>query len=472
MTPPYLGSSPALFVLRPAALGGLPDSVSNGDRIARLKKAPAAPASTSTPVKRKPRPKKAPDDTVETPTELVVVAPVPPAPVAVVAAPVIAGPLPAPPRGPAGPPLFTGVLEMTPKGFGFLRDPSKNYASKAGDPFVPLDLLRHYKLKSGQLLSGPIFPPMRGQNGPRLGSVELIEGAPAAEFKGRQWDELTAVDPTKWLKLETGEQPLTTRVMDLFTPVGMGQRGLIVAPPRTGKTILLSHIAAAISTNYPGVHLMMLLIDERPEEVTEMKRTIKGEVIASSNDQDTLVHVRTAELVLERAKRLTEQGKDVVILLDSLTRLARAYNKHSGSGKTMSGGVDSRALEIPKRLFGSARAFEEGGTLTILGSALIETGSRMDDVIFQEFKGTGNMELVLSRTLSDKRIFPAIDLLASGTRKEERLIPPDRLERINLLRRSLLQVRKADDSMESLIKQLVKTKSNDDFLDIVGKFIK
>jgi transcription termination factor Rho len=218
---------------------------------------------------------------------------------------------------------------------------------------------------------------------------------------------------------------------------------------------------------------MMLLVDERPEEVTEMRRSVKGEVIASSNDQDTTVHVRTAELVVERAKRMVEQGRDVLVLLDSLTRLARAYNKHSGnSGRTMSGGVDSRALEVPKRLFGSARAFEEGGTLTIIGSALIETGSRMDDVIFQEFKGTGNMELVLDRRLADKRIFPAIDLLQSGTRKEEKLFPPEMLERINLLRRSLLQVRKADEAMEQLIRQLGKAKTNAEFLDMVGKFVK
>jgi transcription termination factor Rho len=306
-----------------------------------------------------------------------------------------------------------------------------------------------------------------------LTAVHTIEGAPAADYKTRAWDELTAVDPTKWLNLETGEQPLTTRVMDLFTPIGKGQRGLIVAPPRAGKTILLSHIAAAITQNHPDTHLMMLLVDERPEEVTEMRRSVKGEVIASSNDQDTSVHVRTAELVVERAKRLTEQGRDVLVLLDSLTRLARAYNKHAGnSGRTMSGGVDSRALEVPKRLFGSARAFEEGGSLTILGTALIETGSRMDDVIFQEFKGTGNMELVLDRRLADKRIFPAIDLLQSGTRKEEKLFPGDMLERINLLRRSLLQVRKADEAMEQLIVKLGKAKSNAEFLDMVGKFVK
>ncbi len=370
-------------------------------------------------------------------------------------------------------PTASGVLELTNRGFGFLRDPSKHLAVRPTDAAVPSELIRQFKLKPGALLTGPVGPPQRGQNGPRLASIDTIEGILAADYRTRDWDELTAVDPTAWLNLETGEQPLTTRVMDLFTPIGKGQRGLIVAPPRSGKTVLLAHIAAAVAQNHPDMHLMMLLVDERPEEVTEMRRSVKGEVIASSNDQDTAVHVRTAELVLSRAKRMVEQGRDVLILLDSLTRLARAYNKHAGnSGKTMSGGVDSRALEVPKRLFGSARAFEEGGTLTILGSALIETGSRMDDVIFQEFKGTGNMELVLDRKLAEKRIYPAIDLLASGTRKEEKLFPPDMLERINLLRRSLLQVRKSDEAMESLIKQLGKAKTNAEFLEMVGKFVK
>jgi transcription termination factor Rho len=258
----------------------------------------------------------------------------------------------------------------------------------------------------------------------------------------------------------------------LFTPIGMGQRGLIVAPPRTGKTVLLAHMAAAVTTNYPDMELIMLLVDERPEEVTEMRRQVTGGmVIASSSDKDTISHVRTAELVLERAKRLTEMGRDVFLLLDSLTRLARAYNKFAGSGRTMSGGVDSRALEIPKRLFGSARAFDEGGTLTILGTALIETGSRMDDVIFQEFKGTGNMELVLNRALAERRVYPAIDLGASGTRKEERLLPAEMLEQVTLLRRSLMQMKPVE-AMESLVKQMSKTKSNAEFLGIVSKFVK
>lgn len=364
-----------------------------------------------------------------------------------------------------------GVLELHPKGFGFLRDPARHYAARPADPYVSQALIQKHKLAQGLLLSGPIEPPRKGNTGPRLAAIAGIEGADPTNFRRRDWGELTPVDPTEWLRLETGAEPLTTRVMDLFTPIGKGQRGLIVAPPRSGKTVLLSHIANSISTNYPDMHLIVLLVDERPEEVTEFRRSVQGQVIASSNDQDAIVHIRTAELVLERAKRLTEQGKDVFILLDSLTRLARAYNKQAGSGRTMSGGVDSRALDQPKRLFGAARAFEEGGTLTILGTALIETNSRMDDVIFQEFKGTGNMELVLDRKLADRRIYPAIDLSASGTRKEERLIPAEMLEQINLLRRSLLQMRPAE-AMESLVKQLGKNPTNEEFLMTVSKYVK
>ncbi|MDB5312039.1 MAG: hypothetical protein JWO38_6241 [Gemmataceae bacterium] len=364
-----------------------------------------------------------------------------------------------------------GVLEMHPKGYGFLRNPARHYAPTPNDPYVPAPLIDKLKLAEGLLLAGPIEPPRKGMSGPRLAAVERIEGADPTQFRRRNWDELTPVDPSRWIKLETGPEPLTTRVMDMFTPIGAGQRGLIVAPPRTGKTVLLAHIAAAVVKNHPDMHLMVLLVDERPEEVTDLRRTVKGEVVASSSDNDTANHIRVAELVLERAKRLTEQGRDVLVLLDSLTRLARAYNKVAGSGRTMSGGVDAKALDVPKRLFGSARAFEEGGTLTILGTALIETGSRMDDVIFQEFKGTGNMELVLNRQLADRRIYPAIDLAQSGTRKEERLIPPEDLERITLLRRSLMQLRPVE-AMEGLVKQLAKTESNQEFLMNVGKFVK
>lgn len=386
-----------------------------------------------------------------------------------------------------------GVLEMHPRGHGFLRNPAKNYAPTPTDAYVPGQLISKLKLAEGVMLGGTLEPPRRGQ-GPRLAAVTDIEGADPKLFKRRAWDELTPVDPTKWLNLETGPEPLTTRVMDMFTPIGMGQRGLIVAPPRSGKTVLLTHIAQAVLTNHPSVHLMILLVDERPEEVTDIKRNIirkppagapstagapEGaavatpappvEVIASSSDRDTANHTRLAELVVERAKRLTEQGKDVLVLLDSLTRLARAYNKTAGSGRTMSGGVDSKALDVPKRLFGAARAFEEGGTLTILGTALIETGSRMDDVIFQEFKGTGNMELVLNRALAERRVYPAIDLGASGTRKEERLLPAQMLEQITLLRRSMLQLKPVE-AMENLVAKLAKTKSNVEFLVNLGKF--
>lgn len=377
-----------------------------------------------------------------------------------------------PSQSPPQTPFARGILELTPRRHGFLRDPSRNFTPRPSDPMVPLPLIQRYALKPGFLIGGRVDtgPSRGGPAGPRLGTVEMIEGSPAASFRGRDWDELTPVDPTQWLKLETGPEPLTTRVVDLFTPVGKGTRGLIVAPPRTGKTVLLAQIAQAIIKNHPEVLLIVLLVDERPEEVTDFRRTVKADVVASSNDQDAHVHCRTAEIVIERAKRLVEQGKDVVVLLDSITRLARAYNKTAGSGRTMSGGIDSRAMDIPKRLFGAARAFDEGGTLTILGTALIETNSRMDDVIFQEFKGTGNMELVLDRKLADKRVYPAIDLAQSGTRKEERLLPAENLERINLLRRSLLQMR-GDESMESLIKQLGKTKSNEEFLYTVGKFL-
>ena len=374
-----------------------------------------------------------------------------------------------------------GVLEMHPRGHGFLRNPARHYAVTPNDAYVPGPLIHKLNLAEGVMLGGTLEPPRRGQ-GPRLVAVTSIEGADPKLFRRRGWDELTPVDPTKWLRLETGAEPLTTRVMDLFTPIGMGQRGLIVAPPRSGKTVLLTHIAQAVLTNHPNVYLMILLVDARPEEVTDIKRNIirkpaEGddvaqppvEVIASSSDQNTANHTRLAQLVIERAKRITEQGRDVVVLLDSLTRLARAYNKTAGSGRTMSGGVDSKALDVPKRLFGAARAFEEGGTLTILGTALIETGSRMDEVIFQEFKGTGNMELVLNRALAERRVYPAIDLGASGTRKEERLLPAEQLEQITLIRRTLMQ-QKPIEAMESLVKQMKKTTSNAEFLAMVSKF--
>ena len=313
---------------------------------------------------------------------------------------------------------FEGVLEIHPRGFGYLRAAGRNYVPQNSDPYVSGPLIHKFQLREGVKLSGPLDNARRGSGppGPRLAIIDQIEGLAPEKYPRRNFDELTPIDPHEQIRLETGQEPLTTRVMDLLTPIGKGQRGLIVAPPRTGKTILLQHIAHAVVANHPEMHLIVLLIDERPEEVTEIRRAAKGEVIASSMDRDTAAHIRTAQLVVERARRLTEQGKQVFVLLDSLTRLARAYNKNTGSGgRTMSGGVDSRAMEIPKRLFGTARVFEEGGSLTVLGTVLIETGSRMDEVIFQEFKGTGNMELVLDRKLSDRRVYPAMDISQSGT---------------------------------------------------------
>jgi transcription termination factor Rho len=363
-----------------------------------------------------------------------------------------------------------GVLELHPKGYGFLRNPARNYAPGPADPFVPAPLIQRHGLREGNLLAGPVEPPRKG-SGPRLAHVETIEGQPPDRCARRNFDELTAIDPHEPIRLETGAEPLTTRVMDLLTPIGKGQRGLIVAPPRTGKTILLQHIAQAVVRNHPEMHVILLLIDERPEEVTEMRRLFKdgrADVIASNNDQDSTSHARTAQLAVERAKRLVEQGKQAFVLLDSLTRLARAYNRNTrDSGRTLSGGVDARALEIPKRLFGQARAFEEGGSLTVMGTALIETGSRMDEVIFQEFKGTGNMELVLDRKLADRRIFPAIDICQSGTRKEERLLKPEVLQRVTLLRRTLASLNTVP-AMESLVKKLAEYPSNAAFLDRIA----
>jgi transcription termination factor Rho len=330
----------------------------------------------------------------------------------------------------------------------------------------------HHHRRNGRHQRRPMPNQQRRVQGPRLVSLTTIEGVPADEAKKLpNFDTLTPVDPRGWLRLETMPDRMTTRVVDMFTPIGKGTRGLIVAPPRSGKTILIQHIADAISDNHPDVELFVLLVDERPEEVTEMRRSVRGKVFASSNDRETASHVRLAQLVIERAKRLAERGKDVVVLLDSITRLARAYNKHVGNtGRTMSGGLDVKALDIPKRLFGSARAFDEGGSLTVMATALIETGSRMDDVIFQEFKGTGNMELVLDRKLSERRIFPAIDICGSGTRKEERLLPPEDLERITILRRSLIKLSDVE-AMETMLKQLKKHPTNKEFLAAISKVV-
>jgi transcription termination factor Rho len=332
--------------------------------------------------------------------------------------------------------------------------------------------MSQFRLRQGVRVTGRVEPGARGGEGPRLTELIEIEGhAPDSYLGLRGFDELTAVDPHERIRLETGSEPLGMRVMDLLTPIGKGQRGLIVAPPRTGKTILLQQLAAAVARNHPELHLLVLLVDERPEEVTEMKRTVHGEVIASSSDHDIEEHIRLAQLTVDRAKRIAETGGEVLILLDSLTRLARAYNKGSNSGRTMSGGMDIKAMDVPKRLFGAARKFDEGGSLTVLATALIETGSRMDELIFQEFKGTGNMEVVLDRRLSDRRVWPAIDIQQSGTRKEERLFDPETLARVTLLRRSLSELKPVD-AMESLVRQLAKYPDNAAFLERIGQFQK
>ncbi|MEN6405679.1 MAG: transcription termination factor Rho [Thermoguttaceae bacterium] len=362
----------------------------------------------------------------------------------------------------------SGILELHPNGYGFLRNPDNNYSREMTDPFVPGSMIEKYSLREGVLLHGMVQPGRR-QQGPRLREVIDVDGMPPDEYKNvKTFDELTPINPEHWLKLEVGPEPLTTRVMDLLTPLGKGQRALIVAPPRTGKTILLQHISLGISTNYPDVKLIVLLIDERPEEVTDMKRAVKGEVVASSLDRDIESHVRLSQLVVERCKRLAEMGRDVVMLMDSITRLARAFNKWVGNtGRTMSGGVDIKAMDIPKKLFATARLFEEGGSLTIVGTALIDTGSRMDELIFQEFKGTGNMELVLDRKLADRRVWPAIDISQSGTRREEKLLPPETLRAVTMLRRTLSTMHPVD-AMEQLTTQLAKRKSNQEFINLIS----
>ncbi len=362
----------------------------------------------------------------------------------------------------------SGILELHPNGYGFLRDPNNNYIREMSDPFVPGSMIEKYGLREGLLLNGMVQPGRR-QQGPRLRELTDVDGMPPEEYKNvKNFDELTPINPENWLKLEVGPEPLTTRVMDLLTPLGKGQRALIVAPPRTGKTILLQHISLGISTNYPDVKLIVLLIDERPEEVTDMKRAVKGEVVASSLDRDIESHVRLSQLVVERCKRLAEMGRDVVMLMDSITRLARAFNKWVGNtGRTMSGGVDIKAMDIPKKLFATARLFEEGGSLTVVGTALIDTGSRMDELIFQEFKGTGNMELVLDRKLADRRVWPAIDISQSGTRREEKLLPPETLRAVTMLRRTLSTMHPVD-AMEQLTAQLAKRQSNQEFINLIS----
>jgi len=361
-----------------------------------------------------------------------------------------------------------GLLELHPNGYGFLRSPDNNYSRERTDPFVPGTMIEKYGLRPGLMIQGMVQQ-ARKQQGPRLREITDVDGMPPDEYCNvKTFDVLTPINPREWLRLETGTEPLTTRVMDLLTPLGKGQRALIVAPPRTGKTVMLQHISKGVAENHPDLTLIVLLIDERPEEVTDMRRNVDGEVIASSLDQDVESHVRLSQLTIERCRRLAEMGKDVFLLLDSITRLARAFNKWVGNtGRTMSGGVDIKAMDVPKKLFATARAFEEGGSLTVVGTALIDTGSRMDELIFQEFKGTGNMELVLDRKLADRRIWPSIDITQSGTRREELLHDSDTLHAVTMLRRTLTSMHHVD-AMEQLTKQLGRFKSNEEFLKLIS----
>jgi transcription termination factor Rho len=358
-----------------------------------------------------------------------------------------------------------GVLEILPDGYGFLRSPDYNYLPGPDDIYVSPSQIRKFDLKTGDTISGQVRPPHEGEKYFALVKIEAVNFESPDEARNKiLFDNLTPLYPQERLKLETTRENLSARVMDLLTPLGKGQRGLIVSPPRAGKTMLLQNVANSITTNHPEVVLMVLLIDERPEEVTDMQRSVKGEVISSTFDEPAARHVQVAEMVIEKAKRLVEHKRDVVILLDSITRLARAYNTIvPPSGKVLSGGVDSNALQRPKRFFGSARNIEEGGSLTIIATALIDTGSRMDDVIFEEFKGTGNSEIILDRKLVDKRTFPAIDIQRSGTRKEELLIPKEDLQRIWVLRKVLNPLSPVE-AMELLIERLAKAGTNSEFL--------
>ncbi|MDT8440232.1 MAG: transcription termination factor Rho [Desulfuromonadales bacterium] len=363
-----------------------------------------------------------------------------------------------------------GVLEILPDGFGFLRAPDANYLPGPDDIYVSPSQIRRFNLRTGDTVSGQIRPPKEGERYFALLKVaEVNFENPAVAREKTLFDNLTPLYPEERLRLETTPDNMSARVIDLAAPIGKGQRALIVAPPRTGKTILLQQVANSITTNHPEVYLIVLLIDERPEEVTDMQRTVKGEVISSTFDEPATRHVQVAEMVIEKAKRLVEHKRDVVILLDSITRLARAYNTVvPPSGKILSGGVDSNALHKPKRFFGAARNIEEGGSLTIIATALIDTGSKMDEVIFEEFKGTGNMELILDRRLVDKRTFPAIDINKSGTRREELLIGQSTLQRIWLLRKVLSSMNVVD-SMEFLLDKLGETKSNEEFFNSMNQ---
>jgi transcription termination factor Rho len=363
-----------------------------------------------------------------------------------------------------------GVLEVLPEGYGFLRSQDWNYLYGPDDIYVSPSQIKRFDLRTGDTVLGQVRPPKEGERYLALLKVERVNGDDPDKAKHRiAFDNLRPRYPDQRIRLETKEGDLSTRVMDLMSPLGTGQRGLIVAPPKAGKTILMQKIANAINENHPDVHLIVLLIDERPEEVTDMEENVKAEVISSTFDEPADRHTQVAEMVLEKAKRLVEHGRDVVILLDSITRLARAYNVTvPHSGKILSGGVDANALHKPKRFFGAARNIEGGGSLTIVATALVDTGSRMDEVIFEEFKGTGNMELVLDRHIADKRIFPAIDINKSGTRKEDLLLTDSELSRVYLLRNFLSDMPPAE-AIEFLLNRMKKTKTNEEFLNSMAK---
>ena len=367
--------------------------------------------------------------------------------------------------------IVEGILEVLPDGYGFLR--GENYLSTPKDVYISPIQIRRFRLDKGDKVKGIARLPKEGEKFPALIYVGEVNGeSPEKAYRRQKFDDLTPIYPDERIRLETVPNEYAMRIIDLMSPIGKGQRGMIVAPPKVGKTTLLKKIANSITTNNPEIELIVLLIDERPEEVTDMRRSIKGDVIYSTFDELPEHHVKVAEMVLERAKRLTEQKKDVVILLDSITRLARAYNLSiPSSGRTLSGGLDPSALHKPKKFFGAARNIEKGGSLTILATALIETGSRMDDVIFEEFKGTGNMEVHLDRKLSEKRIFPAIDINKSGTRREELLLTPKELETVFALRKAMSTMSVADVT-EELITQMVSTKNNNEFLDKMSYFLK
>ncbi|HVW20651.1 MAG TPA: transcription termination factor Rho [Opitutaceae bacterium] len=389
----------------------------------------------------------------------------PPSPAAEPAAPTSAPPVP------ENTIHVEGVLDIdvAKGGNGQLLDLAKNGKRRPTDTFVPKELIRRFKLRSGMFIGGTAFPPEGRFPNPKMRFIETVDGLSIEERRAKmEFTQLTTISPNEFLKMELKDGRMTTRAVDLFCPIGKGTRGLIVAPPRTGKTTLLRDMALGVLANNPECHVMILLVDERPEEVTDFKRSVPAEIWASSNDEQIENHVHVADLCIERAKRLVETGKDVVLFVDSITRLSRAHNTQRNSGRTGSGGLDVRALEKPRQLFASARKTEEGGSLTIIASVLVETGSRMDDVIFQEFKGTGNMELVLDRKCAEMRLWPAINVAASGTRKEELLIDAKRLEGIHFFRRALVQ-QKIEEATETMIARLSKTKTNDEFLKLIAR---